>query len=67
MRAVVEINFIANLHTRADPSEMRLSANTGLEECVHVVGTQSIQAADESRERIERGTVIDSKIHEAAF
>src|SRR5580693_7616975 len=65
MRAVVEINIIADVQAQPDRAEMAFEAATGIEQAVDVSGAETFDSAGEG---VERGwTIVKSKIHESTF
>jgi hypothetical protein len=50
MRAMVEIDSIADVETQADRSEMAHQSTAGLEHAIHTTGVLAVDAAEESSE-----------------
>ena len=65
MGAVDEIDFIADVETQADRSEMAHQFTAGIEHAIHITAAQAVDAAEESSER--SGSAIDTEIDEAAL
>lgn len=65
VRAVVEIDFVADVETQADRPEMTLQSPARIEHTVDIVGAEAVDATEESSEG--GGSGIDTEIDEAAF
>jgi hypothetical protein len=65
VRAVVEIDFVADVEAQADRPEMTLQSSARIEHTVDVVGAEAVDATEESSE--SGGSGFDTEIDEATF
>src|SRR5450755_2014504 len=65
MRAVVEIDFIADVQSQADWSQVPLQSSSGIENATYVIGAQVVGAAEE---RSQGGrSAVQTEIDEATL
>ena len=65
VRAVVDVDFVTDVETKANRAETALDSAAGIEHTADIISTEISDAAEESSEGGRR--VVDSKIDEAAF